>query len=833
MINRLLAILIAVLPLVSNAQLAVGEWELFNAYDGVSNYSNNSLDNPFTGYKMVDTPDVVYYISQNGLFSYDKNTQESYAYSAINKLSDSVVKGIWYNDSGKYLLVAYESGNIDLLYDDGKIVNMPDIKDAILTTEKTINDVAFDDNKIYVGTVFGLVIFDDKEHYVIDSGIYKFSVLTLAIIDGNIVIYSADANCPKAYYLNYIPVGSRINNFNNFKSFPWNYGWISYANCLRPLSDGKVMVRSGRDLSRGTFHLACIKLDFEKCTADLTWLYQKSVDYPMCLSDGRYYVKGDKELVYISLDGTVETATLPSPLPDQVIAMREGPNSVWTSNSKGIAQFDITTNPVTVKKDYGQINMLNVKEANKLVISPTNRLYINNMTISHVYGTSTWWLQHTSIYDNGTFEDVTATNVTNLNKQGPAAQMGEKIIRDVCDIIEDSDDPNTYYAGTVWEGIFKLTKNADGDYVETGHYYTNNSPFATSTSSMVLVSALGIDKFGNLWVVNGRNRLLADASQYPIYVLPAAARKKDTVTASDWITIPVNNFGSAFDARILICQKSNMIFVLDSSEGTRILAYDTKGTESFDDDTYYVWEKWTDQDGKIFTQGRATSIVEDMDGKVWIGAANGIVEISNPTDATNPNMTFNRLKVPRRDGSGFADYLLDSQQVLSLAVDGTNRKWAGTKASGLFYISASGDEIIESFDIDNSVLTNNCIYALACNPSNSDVYVATPDGVFWYNSKVSPGADNYNDVYAFPNPVRPGYTGWITIKGLIDGSRVKIADASGSVFLDTVSEGGMVTWDGCNRNGERVRTGVYYVYASKSGDGVSTQGAVTKILVVN
>lgn len=831
MINRLLAILIAALPLVSNAQLAVGEWELFNSYDGVSTYENNALNDPFTGYKLVDTPRHVYYVSQNGLFSYDKDTQETYAYSATNKLSDSSVKGIWYNYSSKYLLIAYESGNIDLLYDDGKIVNLPDIKDAVLTTSKTVNDVAFANNRIYAATAFGVVIFDDKEYYVVDSGIYKASIKTLAVVGDYLVILSDDSNYPKDRIgvMCYISLSERINSLDKFTNFPWNDGWQGYSNSLRLLKDNKVIVRARRD--RSNYQLSCVTLNFNNRTAKMEWLYEKSVDYPALLKDGRYFVKGDNELIYINTDGTIETVALSSPLTDQAIAMYDGPSSLWTANNSGIAQLDITTSPSTVKNDYFMLNSLNMREAGKLKFSPSNRLYINQLTKSNVLGTNAWWLQRTSIFDEGKFTDATTYDVTKLNEKAPCPD--ESTIRDVSDIVEDPDDPDTYYAASLWEGVFKLTKNADGKYVEAAHYYTDNSTFYydNKNGNFVAVPAMAFDRFGNLWCVNGK--LVASDTEYPIHILPAAARKKETVTESDWIRLPINNLGSSFDSRILICEKSNMVFMLDGVYGARLLAYDTKGTASFDDDTYYIWEKWTDQDGKEITQGRATAIVEGLDGKVWIGTANGIIEISNPNEATNPNMKFNRIKVPRNDGSGFADYLLDTQQVLSLAVDGTNRKWAGTQSSGLFYISASGDEIIESHDIDNSVLTDNCIYALACDLNGSDVFVATPDGVFRYNSKVAPGADDYSNVYAFPNPVRPGYTGWITIKGLIDGSRVKIADASGSVFLDTVSEGGMITWDGCNRNGERVRTGVYYVYASKSGEGINTQGAVTKILVVN
>ena len=96
----------------------------------------------------------------------------------------------------------------------------------------------------------------------------------------------------------------------------------------------------------------------------------------------------------------------------------------------------------------------------------------------------------------------------------------------------------------------------------------------------------------------------------------------------------------------------------------------------------------------------------------------------------------------------------------------------------------------------------------------------------------APAADDFSDVYAYPNPVKPDFTGWITIKGLKDNSLVKIADAAGNVFFQGRSEGGMMVWDGCNAAGERVKSGVYYVFASQS-DGDDKSGAVTKIMVIN
>ena len=88
---------------------------------------------------------------------------------------------------------------------------------------------------------------------------------------------------------------------------------------------------------------------------------------------------------------------------------------------------------------------------------------------------------------------------------------------------------------------------------------------------------------------------------------------------------------------------------------------------------------------------------------------------------------------------------------------------------------------------------------------------------------------------AYPNPVTSGYSGPITITGLMEDSLVKIMDSGMRLVYQTSSEGGMAVWDGCNIGGTRVRSGVYYVLASSSGQGVESSAGdvVAKILVVN
>ena len=122
--------------------------------------------------------------------------------------------------------------------------------------------------------------------------------------------------------------------------------------------------------------------------------------------------------------------------------------------------------------------------------------------------------------------------------------------------------------------------------------------------------------------------------------------------------------------------------------------------------------------------------------------------------------------------------------------------------------------------------------AVYADPTSNKVYVGTDLGLALYYSNSTPARKDYDDVYAYPNPVTPDYTGYITVTGLMDNSLVKITDSAGRVVHEARSDGGSIVWDGCDGSGSRVKSGVYFVFASSSASG-SSQAAVTKIVVVN
>ena len=301
------------------------------------------------------------------------------------------------------------------------------------------------------------------------------------------------------------------------------------------------------------------------------------------------------------------------------------------------------------------------------------------------------------------------------------------------------------------------------------------------------------------------------------------------MTKSDWITPNIANMSSNKRACVIASKYTDdKVYTAGDYQNPVVFFNDGGNPSSTVKNVSY--SQFTDQDEKVYSWNYIYCFAEDQNGKVWMGSDNGIVSF-DPKNAYASNFRVNHIKVPRNDGTNLADYLLDGQQVNCIAVDGSNRKWIGTNASGLFLVSADGSQIIKQFNTSNSYLSSNTIYSVCCNPNSNSVYVVTSSGFLEYLSDSTPAEDDYSSVYAYPNPVRPDFTGLITIKGLMDNSLVKITDPAGNVVKQLKSNGGMATWDGCNESGTRVKTGVYFVLASQ-GDSDGNQSAVTKIMII-
>jgi ligand-binding sensor domain-containing protein len=261
--------------------------------------------------------------------------------------------------------------------------------------------------------------------------------------------------------------------------------------------------------------------------------------------------------------------------------------------------------------------------------------------------------------------------------------------------------------------------------------------------------------------------------------------------------------------------------------GSGIYVLDDNNTpDNFSDDHS---EKLNIMDGNTMVS-RTLSVAEDLDGNIWVGTDQGPFVYYNPDKVFEGQSTASRIKIPRKNDPGYADYMLKNEVITAIAVDGANRKWIGTAGSGAYLLSADGTEELKHFDEQNSPILSNSVISLAVDNKTGEVWFGTSKGIQSYRSNATEGGNEFSKIYSFPNPVRENFTGSVTITGLVRDTEVKITDISGNLVYETMSTGGQASWNLQNYRGTRVSTGVYLVFCSNS-DG--TQAAVTKILVIH
>ena len=230
------------------------------------------------------------------------------------------------------------------------------------------------------------------------------------------------------------------------------------------------------------------------------------------------------------------------------------------------------------------------------------------------------------------------------------------------------------------------------------------------------------------------------------------------------------------------------------------------------------------------------TVTEDKEHNIWVGCEVGAFYIT-PDDVTEMcgstdmnNISIKQAEVKRNDGTNFIDYLLSNVFICDIKVDNANRKWCAT-TNGVYLISSDNQTELAHFTMNNSPLPNNEVKSIAIDENSGMVYFATLNGLCSYQSDVTKSYGNLTDdnVYAYPNPVTPDFTGDITITGLTVGAQVKILTTSGQLVNEGTCNGGSYLWNGCDLNGKKVASGVYMVNVATAG---GESGIVTKISVV-
>ncbi len=773
-----------ILPL--RAQIAVGDWRTHLSYK--------------QGNSVAVAGDLVYCIADGSLFSYRISDNSLETYSKINGLNDFDLSVVRYDESTQTVFLGYNNGNIDLLVNN-QITNVPDIKIKTISGSKVVNNIKFDNGFAYLAMNFGIVKLDlekgeIKETFNLSQGSTENIVYDVEIMGDT--IYAATSLGVYYGLMSDNLIDQR--NWKNLSSAP---------NATSPYFylvnyNGYLIGSQGSDID-GSQKVYVLNALNNKQILSVSAIRNLSVhddNLYVFASDKTYFYNTDFDLTqsfsaYI-FSSDVEAETTAS-INDGAYY---GNNTFFIAdNASGLIKHEYQTQSTIFTPDGPEINTIR-----RISIDDNGKLRL-------IHGGESGWnsaliRSYISVFYNDSWDNI--TRYTNTELKG---------IRDNMDIAVDPRDPEHFFTTTYGYGVLEF----QGETL-VNHFDDSNSSLVNIIPGGNFIRTTGIsyDSDYNLWVTNGQ----VDA---PIGCY---------TSSGEWVNLKyteIDNAGTVIYAhdRILVSEDGNKWVTVPHPRGYGIFVFNENGTiEDIDDDSRRLITVYAeDDDGGTTNFERYYDIEQDLDGTIWVGTEDGPILYYSPTTVFDGgSFPASRIKIPRNDGTGLADYLLSGEAIYTIAIDGGNRKWIGTESSGVFLLSSDGLTTIEHFTVDNSPLLSNTIIDIAIDPESGEVFIATNKGMVSYRSDATSGEENYDDLAVFPNPVRESYTGDIIIKGLIEESTVKITDISGNLVYETTSNGGTASWDGRNFYGKRVGTGVYLIFCS---DELGEQSAMTKVLFVN
>jgi len=718
--------------------------------------------------------DQVFASTGSSIIIYNKTFAELKKMSRIDGLAETGINTISWSEENKTLVIAYTSTNIDLLQNN-MIYNIPDISRKNIPGEKKINRIRTTGKYAYLACSFGIVVVDLIKREIYDTwkpgnGSEDGEVWDIAF--GNGKIYAATDN--GVYSADLSNQGlSYFGNWNLVSLLPnpvAKYTLLTFS--------GNILYANFSDPLSGGDQVYAVS-DISSLFLFTSGVFNRSFDSSVT----GFTISSGSSVKYFNPAGTL-VKTISSygwAVPNIAGAIADN-SDIWIADmnsglvrGENMSEFTALTLPGPVSNNAFNITSLNGKT---VVCGGAADASWNNLGRP---------LQ-VSIFENNNWTSLQSGTIT-----------------DPMRALIDPLNSDHIFVSTWGGGLLEYKNN---NLVK--QYTVSNSPLQTTSPgpSNVRVCGLAMDKSENLWLTQSG----------------VSASIKIIKSNGNWIVNPV-----AIDAPvtgdIIITTKGQKWIILPRGYALFILD-DNKTPDIFTDDKF---KKMVVMDTENQVISFVYSIAEDLEGNIWVGTDQGPVIYFNPENVFNSDLKASRIKVPRNDGTNLADYMLKTETITSIAVDGANRKWLGTASSGAYLVSADGTTQIKNFNEQNSPLLSNSIISLAVDNKTGEIWFGTSKGIQSYRGDATTGEEKFKKVYTFPNPVRADFKGNVTITGLIRDSQIRITDISGNLVYETVSDGGQASWDLTTYNGHRVATGVYLVFcASKDG----SQSCVTKMLVI-
>lgn len=756
-------------------QVALGEWRSHLAYEDIQ--------------AVAESEDAVFFGSKQSVLKVYKEDQSVEHLNKVSGLSDMRIKTLSYHKEQKALIIAYNNGNIDLLYDDGTVTNLS----AIFTNnniigDKSINHIYTNKENIYFSCSFGLTVYNFELDAFVQTTFTPVAVTACTQLQDTLFMATK-----QAIYKG-IMDGRNLLDFSQWQKQGNLDGLFSSYESTNIVRFNEIIYADAEGgfyyYDKNTSYWRLVEgYDVEAGAPFTNWRptgngdFIRNYNFSLSYDESRLLI-ATRSQKYFQLDNTNNMYTSFYPNSWRVKDLVLDQNGImWAADQAGMhrdGQFVITNSPKS-----SQVADMHVDENGTLWVATS------------VYNTIS------AVFDRSGFASYKEGEWKSYNNQDyPAMDTFWDAIR-----VTSNPVNKRIYVSSFMSGF--LEYNPATDEIQNFDQYTAGAPLqgVVGDGARTRVQGIAADEDGNVWVTT---------SLTPDYSL--VVRKLD----GSWKAFPNSSFRNETVLQDVVIDKNGYKWVKHITGNVTV--FDSGDLE---DDTDNRSIQLTPNNSEL-PNINVETLLADNNGVVWVGTTDGLVIFNCSGTIFDGNCRGNRLIVSQDD---FNAYLLEGETILSMAVDGANRKWVGTN-NGLFLLSADGYEQLAYLTKDNSPLFENEITDLAFDGKNGYLYIATGIGIQSVRTESTSGLRRMNkdNVKVFPHPVTSDYRGPIAISNLADMANVRITDASGRLVYETTALGGQAIWDGADYNGRRAQSGVYLVFiVNEEG----SQKAVSKILFLN
>lgn len=731
----------------------------------------------------------VYFATEWAVVEIDKADRSANFITKVEGLSDVGINMIRYNSDVKALIISYTNYNLDLYFPaDGSVLNLPFIqKNPNIIGDKKIYDVFFAGKTAYFACGFGVLKFDVENAEAEYTVFTNVPVKSVALFGGYIWASTEDGlfRLPEndenpADFSRWSMVGAT-------EGFPvgqqygplrvWNNSlMLGYGNTLQRY-DGAALTEIASQTNRTVKYLTAEGLGLMIAWSNENTFGIGTVEY-METGGARYEIHG------------------PCGAEFPLYGVESEPKKFWFADQNdGFRYFD---------QNLGQCDKFSFNSPFRHITSEisiaNDKVYLATPGAQSNLAPIFEFRSGVYIYENEAWTRLTGDS-------NPEIKPFD-CDKDMWRVLAHPEEDNKFYVGSFVGGLIEATTpGAAAQCFTKDNSILQDAGAAGETRTAI--SGMAFDADNNLWISNF-------SSSAPIAVLKADKTWKNFPAA------PANAV-----MQVAVDQAGYKWFVLAFNAG--LMVFDS-GADIDDpsDDRYKI----ITTANSVLPTNTINCVTVDLDGDVWVGTQQGVVSFecgSNVFSTDNP--CLGRRRIVNVDG--FNGYLLETEDVRTIAVDGANRKWFGT-SNGVFVQSPDGLTQVARYTNTNSPLFDNGITDIAINEKTGEVWIGTEKGVLSLRGEATTGGRvNKKTAYAYPNPVQANYDGPIAIQGLARDANVKITDVAGNLVFEGKSLGGQAVWDGRDYLGRRVASGVYLIYATSEVTFDEPDAIITKVIILN